>query len=366
VEESCDAVPRDTVSCDPVPHEQVDQQDVDDVKASSPVVSIESSIAEDEAATEPGRLFENISDVEDELETSLPLPVDSSQDVSPVSMFRSPAGLASTFDKVQTWSCSVPDDCSSLLPAAGAACQFIPADSASTPGPDVPDVPFHPTLTSPPPPPLEEMMTAGVILPRAMTPLTIDTSFETAQCQEVADVGHASTSGAEVMDTAQQQGDDVTDTSDLTSCLTSYINRSAETMSVVMDQPAPTTSVSFFDETSSAHVSPSPPKIPRLRIVMGASDTSQSTTSPGSSTASLPYVVTLDDVPTDVAEQSDFATSPQRDVMGDVTEASSLVESGSSQQRKVKHGASTKVCSVKSVLPNLFVSVYPYQLLMHP
>jgi len=44
-------------------------------------------------------------------------------------------------------------------------------------------------------------------------------------------------------------------------------------------------------------LSPSPPKIPRLSIVMGAGsggDAGQLTRSPGSSLASLPYVVTVD------------------------------------------------------------------------
>jgi len=44
-------------------------------------------------------------------------------------------------------------------------------------------------------------------------------------------------------------------------------------------------------------LSPSPPKIPRLSIVMGAGsrgDAGQLTRSPGSSSASLPYVVTVD------------------------------------------------------------------------
>ena len=48
---------------------------------------------------------------------------------------------------------------------------------------------------------------------------------------------------------------------------------------------------------ASSGLSPSPPKIPRLSIVMGAGyggDAGQPTRSPGSSSASLPYVVTVD------------------------------------------------------------------------
>ena len=49
--------------------------------------------------------------------------------------------------------------------------------------------------------------------------------------------------------------------------------------------------------SASSGLSPSPPKIPRLIIVMGAGsggDAGQLTRSPGSSSASLPYVVTVD------------------------------------------------------------------------
>ena len=48
---------------------------------------------------------------------------------------------------------------------------------------------------------------------------------------------------------------------------------------------------------ASSGLSPSPPKIPRLNIVLGAGsggDSGQLTRSPGSSSASLPYVVSVD------------------------------------------------------------------------
>jgi len=68
----------------------------------------------------------------------------------------------------------------------------------------------------------------------------------------------------------------------------------------VTDQLTPPTApLSFEDAAASSGLSPSPPKIPRLRIVMGVSsggDGGQRTRSPGSSSASLPYVVTIHSV----------------------------------------------------------------------
>jgi len=359
VEESHGTVPRDTVARDTVDH-----QDADDV--STPVGCPTSTTGDGTTPSvavepEPRPLFEDISDAEDEpaqLATT-PRPAD----VSPVVLFHSPVGSASTFDRVQSWASSVSNDCSNSLPAAAAivasTCpQFFPAAAAGPPassaatGPAAPDAPFYANLTSPPPPPLEDMVTAGILVPRAMTPLTIDTDFDTTLGPEfTTDFGDASHSGLDVMDTAQQPADDVTDTSHSGSAVTlDVVVRSPQT---AIEQPPATSSVSV-DET----VSPSPPKIPRLRIVMGAAasaaagDASQSSTSPGSA-ASLPYVVTVDDTlsPVDVTEQS--ASSPRRDVTDDVSEppTSALVESVSRQQSsKVKHSAAAKVRSVYRVL----------------
>jgi len=50
-------------------------------------------------------------------------------------------------------------------------------------------------------------------------------------------------------------------------------------------------------DAASSGLSPSPPKIPRLSIVMGAGsggDAGQLTHSPGDSSASLPFIVTVD------------------------------------------------------------------------
>lgn len=304
-------------------------------------------------------LFEDISDAEDEPPTEAatpPRPPDISQHVSPVALFQSPVGSAYD-DGVKSWPCdNVADDCSAAA-TASAACQLFPTVNAAATSPAVPDVDFYRSLTSPLPPPLEDMMSSGVMLASVMTPLTIDTGVET-RYQEVTNADDACQSAAEVMDAAQQQSDDVMDTSQFTSCVTSDVNGSPPMISDVMEQPPPTTSVSF-DDTVSASVSPTPPKIPRLRIVMGAGDTGQLTTSPGS-TASLPYVVTVDDTQADVTEQSDSAASPRCDVTDDVTESPSpLVESVS--RRKVKHSTAAKVRSVRSVhVPIIFVSVYRF------
>ena len=353
MEESRDTVPRDMAARDTVDH--LDAEDVSAPVSCRTSTTGDGTTPSDAVEPEPRPLFEDISDAEDEPAQSVTTPRPA--DVSPVAQFHSPVGSASTFDRVQSWASSVANDCSSSLPAAAAAaaaaantCQFFPAAVAAAPTPSsaatcpaVPDAPFYANLTSPPPPPLEDMVTAGILLPRAMTPLTIDTDFETTVDPEVSDdAGDASQSGVEVMEPAQQQADDVTDTSHLESAVTSDVG-SPQT---VTEQPPATSSVSV-DET----VSPSPPKIPRLRIVMGAAaagDASQSSTSPGSA-ASLPYVVTVDDVraPVDVTEQS--SSSPPRDVSDDVTEPppSPLVESVSRQQRnKVKHSATAKVRSV--------------------
>ena len=360
LEESRGTVPRDTVA-----RELTDHQDADDV--STPVGCPTSTTGDGTTPSgavepEPRPLFEDISDAEDEPAQSATTPRQA--DVSPVAMFHSPVGSASRFDRVQSWASSVANDCSSSLPAAStvvaSTCpQFCPAVAAAAPpassaatGPAVPDAPFYPNLTSPPPPPLEDMVTAGILMPRAMTPLTIDTDFDTTLGPEFTDdFGDASHLGVDVMDTAQQRADDVTDTSHLGSAVTPDVVRSPQTAT---EHPPATSSVSL-DET----VTPSPPKIPRLRIVMGAAaaagDASQSSTSPGSA-ASLPYVVTVDDAlaPVDATEQS--ASSSQHDVSDDVTEppTSALVESLSRQQRnKVKHSAAAKV---RSVYPMLNIS----------
>ena len=120
------------------------------------------------------------------------------------------------------------------------------------------------------------------------------------------------------MDTGPQQpaSDDVTDTS------------RAVTSRAASDVDAESPSMSF-EERLTGRLSPSPPKIPRLRIVMTVADHGQSRTSPGSGA----YVVTVDD-------------AQRRDVTDDVAESSSpSAESGSRQRRKARHGASTKVRS---------------------
>jgi len=335
---------------DSISRDTDDQQDTDDVQRSSLPLSGQTPPAEDLPVSpaqldvvepQPSRsrpLFEDISDAEDEPAT----PPRAAADLSPVSMFHSPFGSASTsiFDGVQSWSpCRVPDnDCSSSLPHT-AVSQFLPAVS-----PALPDVSFCPARTSPPPPSLEDLSAAGVLVTGVMSPLTIDVGVETtAECRDITDDVDASKTGTEVADIAQQQADDVTDTSQVTSCVTSDVSRSPQPVSTAVTEeqsPPATTSISLNEvaSTTDASLSPSPPKIPRLRIVMGAGDAAgQLTGSPGNSAASLPYVVTVDNA---VAEQP---ASPGRDVIDDVTESSSppLVESLS--RRKMKNGASAKV-----------------------
>jgi len=319
LEESRGTVPRDTVA-----RELTDHQDADDV--STPVGCPTSTTGDGTTPSgavepEPRPLFEDISDAEDEPAQSATTPRQA--DVSPVAMFHSPVGSASRFDRVQSWASSVANDCSSSLPAAStvvaSTCpQFCPAVAAAAPpassaatGPAVPDAPFYPNLTSPPPPPLEDMVTAGILMPRAMTPLTIDTDFDTTLGPEFTDdFGDASHLGVDVMDTAQQRADDVTDTSHLGSAVTPDVVRSPQTAT---EHPPATSSVSLD-------------------------------------------VVTVDDAlaPVDATEQS--ASSSQHDVSDDVTEppTSALVESLSRQQRnKVKHSAAAKV---RSVYPMLNIS----------
>jgi len=330
---------------DSIPRDRDDRQVVDDVQRSSVRGSRQTSPAEDlptqldAVESQPPRpLFEDISDAEDDAAQSATPPqgADSSPDVSPVSLFHSPVGSASAsvFDGVQSWPpCRVPDDdCSSSLPAAAAASEFFPAVA-----PVVPDVSFCPTVVSPPPS-LEDMTTDGVVLTSAMAPLTIDTGVETTttvECPLAADDVDAPQSVAEAVDAAQQRADDVTDTSDVTPGVTSPdVGRSPQ---AVTERSPPTASMPF--EEAASNLSPSPPKIPRLRIVMGAGDASQSARSPGSCAASLPYVVTVDGALADVADQS-ASPPPRRDVTDDVNESSSpppSVESLSRQQRKVRH-----------------------------
>ena len=333
-EEPRDSIPRDTVA----------RQDTDDVQLSRETGARVTSPAEDTATAttqldpvespSPRPLFEDISDTEDKPEPPSTSPrrrssTSSHDDASPpLSLFHSPVG--SVFDAVQSWSCRVPDRCSSSLPtSAVAVCQQL-----------FPDVDFRPS--SPPPPPLEDLVTPGAVLPAAMSPLTIDTGDETAveppQVSADAEAPASEVVPAEgTMETAEQGADDVTDASEVEASL----------KATVTDQPP-----SFEDPAAAGSgLSPSPPKIPRLRIVMGAGAAGgdaagQLTRSPGSSSASLPYVVTVDSALAD--DEGSPPESPPRDVIDDVTEEAwssasppppSLVECASRQQRKVKNGA---------------------------
>ena len=303
------------VSRDEVPR---DRQVTNDVSASLDSQAL--SRTEDVASVTEDRrdLFERISDA-DHTPPRPAAAVVSSQDVSPspVPLFQSAAQRTSVFDMVRSWPCTVPNNCSISPPppAAPVTCQSLPA---------VPEPTFYAKLASPPPPPLEDLLTAGMMLPRVMTPLTIDTS----NCLEVT-----RDDDAEVTERA----DDVSDVS----CMTSDVNSS---LGVATEQPPAGT---CLDE---AAVSPSPSKIPRLRIVMAACDVGQLTTSPGSA-SSLPYVVTVDDEEALALAADDDVTgqaSPPRDDVVDDS-SSSLVESGSRSQRKVKQGAAGKVRCVSII-----------------
>lgn len=262
-------------------------------------------------------LFEDISDAEDDVVAQSSSTVDlvvSGEDPDPKLSLLD----CSTFQTVQSWSpcrrrVSDDDDCSSSLPAATTFQSFSLTTTTTTVD-----------LSCPvsPPPPVDDITSTAVVMTscRAMTPLTIDTDFEATHCRHQLDVS------------------DVRKTSPVTSDV-------AEAHS----SPPP-----FLDEAAAASsdvgdgLSPSPPKIPRLRIVMGpGGDSSQSSTSPGSASSLLPYVVTLDDPLGDHRDDDDDddeqQQSPQpRDVIDDVTESSS-VESASRQRRKTKQNGSAKV-----------------------
>lgn len=263
------------------------------VESSPDVVEAQSSVVE--SAVPHHSPFEDVSDADD----------DPPQTATPVSLFVS----TSTTERVHpwTWPCIVSNGCSNSPPvSATASYDLFPVSHAA---------PAVPSSSSPR---VDDMMPAMVMLPTPMKPLTIDTSVEPSRCQEVDE---ASKSTAEVIDEVQQQGDDIMDTSQMTSEVT--------------EQPLSTTSLLLTD------ASPSPPKIPRLRIIMGAGDASQLTTSPGSSSASVPYVVTVDDALADVTATS----QPSHDV--DESLSSSLADSVSRQQRKMKSNSVVKVRSVK-------------------
>lgn len=301
-------------------------------------------------------LFEDISDAEDEPPQS-PTPPPP-QRVENVSQALHPASLFHSAVRSSTFNCTQPyvvpnNDCSSSLPAVAisvaSSSQFFPAVSPAAVVLPVPEIPFCAKISSPPPLlPLEDMITAGVLLPRAMTPLTIDTGSENLTSGEVMESEFMSAGDVKVM----EQENEITDTSH---AVESDVNRSLlQMMSDVVEQSESALSGSPKEDMVRESLSPSPPKIPRLRIVMGTliGDTIQSATSPGSA-ASLPYVVTVN-----AADQSDLATSesPPIDVTDDVMESSSsssssLMKSGSLRLcNKDKHSAVTKVHTVMSVL----------------
>jgi len=349
---------------DLVPRDMADQRDsdADEVHRASPQLSCAASMTDDIAETQSDTveshqqqqqqarplLFEDISDAEDEpVQSAAQRPTAADLSSSSSTSSQSLAGSASTTSYVGEQSCSrpVPDDCSISPSPAAAACQLLPAAAATSP--EMPCA-VYPELTSPPPPPLDDMVTGPIVpLPSSvMSPPTMDRGdgFDgSTQWREVVGAGgEVSASTAEVADTAGQLADDVMDTSDVASWLTSDVN--------VTDHPAlPSTPTSVDDAAADGRPSPSPPKIPRLRIVMGAptGDPGQSSTSTGGIAASLPYVVTVSDealTSVTAADQPELATtSPQQHYVttDDVTESSSstssLAESASKQRRKVKH-----------------------------
>jgi len=185
------------------------------------------------------------------------------------------------------------------------------------------------------------MPPGGLVLPSPgpMPPLTVDTGRTEPAAEQVTDAAAAGDDDV--------THDDVTNTSRVTS------DRLAGSRS-----PDYETACVGDGGGGGGDLSPSPPKIPRLRIVMasgdGAAGHGQSwTASPGGggsaggvAVTSLPYVVTLADVT--AADAGSDVGSERRDVSDDVVEtslsASPGTESGWSRQqqrRKARHGAAS-------------------------
>lgn len=306
----CDGVvyePRDAV-----PRDSVDQSEAEDAPKPSVHVNFASLQVSTKLDGTERPLFEDISDAEDDgTETSSPVQAAdiSTRGPSPLSLFHSAVGPSSTFDDDDSWLPSTSDNCSSSLPAASPS----PSQPVHAVGSLVPKVeaPFYPDLTSPPLPPLDDMVTGS-------------NGFQDG-------VGSGE-SGADVPKPLAIVGRDVSPEVD-------------GGLQVMSDQASSTALMS----PDSRLDAPSPPKIPRLRIVMGAAgtDCGQSSTSPGGSggsgsSSSVPYVMTVDEPATHVA-----TSLGGRDVTDDVTESA---ESGSGQRRKVNHGVSAKVRSFQNYI----------------
>jgi len=289
-----------------------------DIKRTSPVA--------EESQRPPRAEFNDVSNDDDDAAQSSATPLrggpdTSSHGVSRVTLFHSPPAVSASlglFDRVQSWPRVLDNNdnsCSNTPPVpdtAGTSCrQFISAVSLA----GTRDVAFCPTLSSPPPPTLEDMTTPGGLLVSpggcVMSPLTIDTGAKCRTATPPAQDGEDDAATHVTDDVAEQRAadDDVTATLHVTT-----------SQHVTSDVEA-TTSV-CVDETAESS-SPSPPKIPRLRIVMGAQGDVpvQSLTSPASS-SSLPYVVTIDNSDAAIAA-ADQSTSPRPDnVTDEVTQSS--------------------------------------------